>query len=153
MARPYTGPRLWLDSKRGTWTICDGQKRIRTGFTKSQKRDALAEIRKYARDETYTPVRRPRPNRPYYAQRMPRNGVYVIGFGVYVKIGFSLNVDERIATLQTAVPEKLELLALLEGWEKEEREFHARFSTYRLRGEWFRREGDLATWIDGGCND
>ena len=32
MPRRSSGPRLWFDKKRGTWTIVDGRERRRTGF-------------------------------------------------------------------------------------------------------------------------
>jgi hypothetical protein len=54
-----------------------------------------------------------------------------------------------MTNLQT--PEPVKLYALLEGWAKEEQTLHQRFAEYRLQGEWFRREGELAAWIDGGC--
>ena len=49
------------------------------------------------------------------------------------------------------MPEKMEVFAILEGWLREEMAYHNRFGAYRLNGEWFRREGDLAEWINGGC--
>jgi len=33
MPRRSSGPRLWFDKKRGTWTIVDGRERRRTGFS------------------------------------------------------------------------------------------------------------------------
>jgi hypothetical protein len=73
----------------------------------------------------------------------------VLGFGSYVKIGISVDVDGRMITLQT--PEPVKLYGLVVGWLREERELHKRFAAYRLQGEWFRREGELADWINGGC--
>lgn len=151
MPRPYTGPKLWLDPRRGTWTILDGRRRLRTGFVESEKSEALAEVKKYARG---VPLIRPRPAippKPYYAITPPKVGVYVIGYGPYIKIGISLNVDERISAIQTSAPEKLHLYAIIDGWIFEEKSLHTRFSEYRLRGEWFRKDGDLAAWINGGC--
>lgn len=40
MPRRSSGPRLWFDKKRGTWTIIDGRSRRRTGFTLEQTRPA-----------------------------------------------------------------------------------------------------------------
>lgn len=78
--------------------------------------------------------------------------IYVIGFGAYVKIGFTeRSVRQRIAGLQTGCPEKLETYATLRGSRDEERGFHERFAALRMNGEWFRREGALADWIEGGC--
>jgi integrase len=36
MPRRNSGPRLWFDKKRGTWTICDGRIRSRTGFARNE---------------------------------------------------------------------------------------------------------------------
>lgn len=96
---------------------------------------------------TYTPERPQGPRRIYKVP--PRKGVYVAGFGPYVKIGITINVDVRLAGLQT--PEPVKLYALLEGWAKEEKAFHQRFAEYRLQGEWFLRNDALSEWIDGGC--
>jgi hypothetical protein len=78
--------------------------------------------------------------------------VYVAGFGPYVKIGFTKGIiDERIAALQTGCPEKIEVYAVLDGSPSYEARLHRRFASCGTQGEWFRREGDLAHWIDGGC--
>jgi DNA-binding XRE family transcriptional regulator len=74
-----------------------------------------------------------------------RKGIYVAGFAQYVKIGISTNVYERVAVLQT--PEEMKVYAILDGWTRQERELHRRFAEYRLRGEWFRHEGELAKWV------
>lgn len=74
-----------------------------------------------------------------------RKGVYVAGFGPYVKIGISTNVYGRMAAIQT--PEELKVYAILNGWVRQERQLHRRFAEYRLRGEWFKHEGALAKWI------
>jgi len=107
---------------------------------------AVVAIHQYS-NGSYNPER-PKGPTPIYKIE-PRKGVYVVGFGPYVKIGITINVDVRLAGLQT--PEPVKLYALLEGWAKEERALHQRFVEYRLRGEWFRRVGALAEWIDGGC--
>jgi len=146
MPRPYSGPQLWLDTRRGTWTIMDGRKRVRTGFTERQRDQAVIAIHQYS-NGTYNPER-PRGPEPIY-KVPPRKGVYVIGFGPYVKIGVTTNLDGRMSQLQT--PEPVCLYALLDGWLREERELHKRFAEHRLQGEWFLRKGSLAEWIDGGC--
>jgi len=146
VARPYLGPKLWLDQKRGTWTIVDGRKKVRTGHAEHQRDLAVIAIHDYSKG-TYRPDR---PVGPKRADRPgARRGVYVLGFDSYVKIGITLNVDERIAGLQTPVPVKL--YALLDGWRREELALHQRFAKLRLRGEWFQLKDELANWIEGGC--
>lgn len=146
MPRPYLGPKLWLDQTRGTWTIVDGKKKVRTGYAEHDRDLAVVAIHQYS-NGTYQPER-PRGPTPTY-KVAPRKGVYVVGFGPYVKIGITTNVDIRLAGLQT--PEPVKLYALLEGWAKEEKALHQRFAEYRLQGEWFLLKGLLAAWIDGGC--
>lgn len=88
-----------------------------------------------------------------WIQALPLWGtVYVVGFGPYVKIGFTMNpIKFRLAALQTGAPEKLVVFGEIEAPPKREKEMHARFAEFRLQGEWFRREGALADWISEGC--
>jgi hypothetical protein len=147
MPRPYIGPKLWLDPKRGTYTILDGRKRTRTGFTELEHDKACEALLAYAGG---APLAKPPvgPRRPGDADR--RAGVYVVGFGPYVKIGVTRNLTERMAQIQT--PEKVNLYAFFDGERSSYEGFlHRRFDEYRMHGEWFRRDGDLAAWINGGC--
>ena len=89
MPRPYVGPKLWLDERRGTWTILDGRKRIRTGYLAHQRDLAVVAIHQHS-NGTYTPDRPQGPTRVYATA--PVKGVYVAGFGDYVKIGISTNI-------------------------------------------------------------
>lgn len=146
MPRPYVGPKLWLDERRGTWTIVDGRKRVRTGYSKNQRDLAVVAIHQYS-NGTYNPNRPAGPILPGKANA--RKGVYIIGFGPYVKIGITTDLNMRLSALQT--PEPVKEYALLNGWLREERALHDRFAQYRLKGEWFRKEGDLAEWIEAGC--
>jgi predicted DNA-binding transcriptional regulator AlpA len=86
-------------------------------------------------------------------QSLPLAGrIYVVGFGSYVKIGFTAGpINYRIAGLQTGCPEQLSIYADLDGTVADERALYKRFSALRTYGEWFRREGELAEWIERGC--
>jgi hypothetical protein len=66
--------------------------------------------------------------------------VYFVGDGELVKIGRTINMEGRLAALQTSHHRKLELLALAVGDPKSETTLHRRFSAGRTRGEWFRRD-------------
>ena len=77
--------------------------------------------------------------------------VYVAGFGPYVKIGFSRTPKRRVIDLQVAAPERLTLYATLRANLWMEAELHQDFAAYRTCGEWFRKEGALAEWIEKGC--
>ena len=124
----------------------DGRKRVRTGYSERQRDLAVVAVHQYS-NGTYNPEKPKGPTLTYKVP--PRRGVYIIGFGSYVKIGITTNLDARMSQLQT--PEPVKLYALLEGWAREEQTLHGRFAEYRTFGEWFEKKGDLAEWIDGGC--
>jgi hypothetical protein len=77
--------------------------------------------------------------------------VYVVGFRDYVKIGSSKDLNYRLQQLHACLPGDLTIYATLAGHLELEQQLHERFSTYRLQREWFRKAGELAAWIDGGC--
>lgn len=91
----------------------------------------------------------PPPPGPYIHEGI----VYLVGFGPYVKIGWTKDHTPhgRMYDLQTGCPETLECFGAVPGSRDLERALHGRFAAYSTRGEWFRREGDLATWIESGC--
>lgn len=73
-----------------------------------------------------------------------RQFVYFIGTeDGPVKIGLTTNVRQRLESLQTASPIKLELLAYCDGDRWLEQRYHDFFAPHRLQGEWFGR-GDNA---------
>jgi excisionase family DNA binding protein len=82
----------------------------------------------------------------------PQKCVYIVGFDDYVKIGRSDHFPHRLVDLQLGVPETLTIHGTIADAGSElEAQLHRRFAAHHLRGEWFRKEGSLATWIDGGC--
>jgi DNA-binding NtrC family response regulator len=56
-----------------------------------------------------------------------------------IKIGFTSkdDVSQRMATLQTACPERLTLIGMIEGGLDREKALHRLFSNHKLGGEWF----------------
>jgi len=75
--------------------------------------------------------------------------VYVFGFDQYVKIGFSKDFRKRRRGLEQGLPRALDIYLVIPGGSFEtERELHVRFARYRLRGEWFFFDGELAEWIE-----
>lgn len=80
----------------------------------------------------------------------PRSGFvyYVRGAAGRIKIGFSEAPDQRIASLQTGHPERLEVLLVVPGTSDDERVLHAMFSYLRLSGEWFEGSPELLSHIE-----
>jgi hypothetical protein len=74
--------------------------------------------------------------------------VYFIRMGPWVKIGYSIDPDRRLRTLQTASPVRLELLFSWPGPAEDEAYVQGLFGEYRAEGEWFRLEGRLADRVD-----
>ena len=71
-----------------------------------------------------------------------------------IKIGVSQDVDERLHQLQTANPNKLEVVMCLHVPRLDhayaiETELHKRFGSHRKNGEWF-DEQPIRRWIDDG---
>lgn len=64
------------------------------------------------------------------------------------KIGFSLNPQKRLSSLQTSNPYPLELIAAFEGTTLDESLLHARFSEYKLNGEWFTYNQEIQDYFD-----
>jgi hypothetical protein len=76
-----------------------------------------------------------------------KGDVYFVQSGCFVKIGFTTNLSKRIASLQTSATERLELIGSVKCTADRERLYHTNFGRYRLRGEWFKIEGELATFL------
>ena len=93
-----------------------------------------------------TPVR-------YEANYVPpkeRHGVvYFVeaGLGGPVKIGWTQDVERRIAELQTANAHKLNLLGTVVGTMEDEASTHARFSHLRLEAEWFTNSPEIHQFL------
>lgn len=82
--------------------------------------------------------------------------VYFIqaGDGGPVKIGHTLKttVRRRLETLQTAHHLELRLLLAVTGSVVDEQRLHRDFAALRIRGEWFRFEEPLVSFIASGGN-
>jgi hypothetical protein len=63
--------------------------------------------------------------------------VYFVSCGPSIKIGTSVNVKSRLASLQTSTQETLALIASIPGDVKLEQSIHRDLAKYRQRGEWF----------------
>jgi hypothetical protein len=73
--------------------------------------------------------------------------IYFIQAKRHVKIGYSKKPEYRLAKMQTANPEKLKLLATMNGDARTEKGLHEALAKQRVRGEWFRYDGLLKACI------
>jgi hypothetical protein len=76
-----------------------------------------------------------------------RQCVYFIGNSLFVKIGYTTNVSQRLGDLHAMSPFPLYVLLLARGGFDQESEFHDRFARQWIKGEWFRHDGKLAEFI------
>lgn len=67
-----------------------------------------------------------------------------------VKLGVADNVEKRFGDIRHLCPVEMHVVATKVGTHKDEQALHRRFAAYRVRGEWFRYEGEvrdeIATW-------
>jgi len=88
-----------------------------------------------------------------YTPPKERDGVvYFVeaGTGGPIKIGWTQDVDRRIAELQTANAHKLILMGTIPGTLEDETAVHARFSHLRMEAEWFRNSPEIQEFIEKG---
>jgi hypothetical protein len=65
-----------------------------------------------------------------------------------IKIGFTqAGPQQRLASLQTSSPYRLEIIATIKGTFEIERRLHELFAGSRLTGKWFRRTPELMAVI------
>lgn len=72
---------------------------------------------------------------------------FIRSYNEYVKIGTSIDPEDRKSSLQTANPKKLRIQAVLEGSYKTEKGLHDLFEKSRVRGEWFRYTEEIKWYI------
>lgn len=77
-----------------------------------------------------------------------RKMIYFIVCGDLVKIGRASNVRARLASLQTGNPMPMMLLGEIHGDKTVEFDLHQLFYSFRVRGEWFRYDGELRAFIE-----
>ena len=71
-----------------------------------------------------------------------------------VKIGYAVDVAERVERLQTGNPRRLIVVASCEGDQLLEAAFHRTFMLSAVRSEWFADDKIVllaVRWISGGC--
>jgi hypothetical protein len=65
-----------------------------------------------------------------------------------IKIGWANDAEARLAALQTASHHKLHLIGYLPGSHADEQEWHDRFRSLRIRGEWFNLTDEIREAIN-----
>ncbi len=83
----------------------------------------------------------------------PLQCVYFIRSGEYTKIGYTGDLTHRLSTLQVGNPVQLEVVhtVLTRYAEQLEADLHAKFSDYRVTGEWFKLPTGALEGIDQWC--
>lgn len=75
--------------------------------------------------------------------------VYFIEAGGHIKIGFTINVQSRVAQIETSTPFTVTVLRQEPGTMATEAAYHIRFAAQHIKGEWFRFEGGLKEFLEG----
>lgn len=85
-----------------------------------------------------------------YVQPLDRDGVvYFVQSGDDgpIKIGWTQDIERRIAELQTANAHPLQLLGEVPGTLRDEAAMHARFGHLRMEAEWFRNSLEIQVFL------
>ena len=64
-----------------------------------------------------------------------------------IKIGKSMRLRQRLKQLEVLHGEQLDVLGIMDGYTKEERELHRKFDHLNVRHEWFLPEPELLSFI------
>lgn len=135
MGRKRLGPRLYFDPARKRWTIREDHTFIRTRYREYQTDLARAALWRFIR----------RRNR-----RLLGRVVYFVTCevdGFPIKIGMSLDLEERLRDLATSLPYPIKLLGAIPGTSATEAAIQRRWAALRLKGEWFQRTPELMAFI------
>ncbi|MCD6293340.1 MAG: GIY-YIG nuclease family protein [Deltaproteobacteria bacterium] len=75
--------------------------------------------------------------------------VYIETVGLSrVKIGFSVNPEDRVKQLSTGSPTELKLIAKIPGGANDEKELHEKFKHLLFEKEWFHFTKELQSYIE-----
>lgn len=88
--------------------------------------------------------------KPYVAYKTFNRFVYFILAREVnrIKIGMTISVQKRLENLKRASPIKLELIGVIEGGRKKEKELHLRFRGFHIQSEWFEYEKPIQDYIE-----
>jgi len=74
--------------------------------------------------------------------------VYFIATQQFVKIGTSDHPVKRFSNIQSCNPTELKIIALIPGGQDVEQYLHCRFASKRERGEWYKIDSEILSFID-----
>lgn len=77
-----------------------------------------------------------------------KTSVYFARSGDRIKIGFTGDLDQRMACLSAMSCQPVTLLTYVPGGREKESHFHRRFAALRLHGEWFVASESMLRFID-----
>lgn len=73
--------------------------------------------------------------------------IYFLESGDTIKIGYSIDVQNRINGLKSGSSKKVTLLGVMDGDVKHEKILHTAFAQYRVHGEWFKKCPEILQFI------
>jgi hypothetical protein len=78
--------------------------------------------------------------------------IYFIACEGFVKIGVTTreSAASRMEALQTGNPFALSIIHTEKGGHEKEKRLHERFASLRVRGEWFKYDGQLVEYVSNG---
>jgi hypothetical protein len=74
--------------------------------------------------------------------------VYFLRSRGLIKIGFSTNPKQRIKSIQAGWPHKVYVIKVVQGTRQYEASLHARFAGLHAKGEWFRADAAIESFIE-----
>lgn len=77
----------------------------------------------------------------------PQGWIYFLRSGTLVKIGYTCDVNKRMATHLSSNPDA-QLMAVIPGTRDDEKSYHARFKSLHYKLEWFRFAEELAEMLN-----
>jgi len=86
------------------------------------------------------------------AAPMEEGYVYFVEAGGLIKIGWALDPEQRIKSIQHLSPVKLKLLGFTRGSKCKEKSLHYKFAHLRVHGEWFQKSEELLEEVPYGTD-
>lgn len=137
---------------RGTMRFRFRKKGLKGGHFLSSPDSAAFEVEyalflngdgKWKRKQANGGKRGPRPRYDY----ADKPSVYFVMSGRHIKIGWTAKPSRRLKELQIGSPDRLKVLAIVEGSQDDERRLHTQFRDLNIGGEWHLATAELKASI------